>query len=179
MSIAVRSARSVATMVVAPPAPASLAWHVFVLFDTGGRRVITEGRKDYDPARDISVEPIQGTRHDARKVSVPLSGDFVMSVAVSKQLHVDGFGLFISRRGNAHGFSWEWFDRADATLFQKRQGNSRVTVTVHRTRGTEELACVEFVDDVALRYLDDITKPPGTHTHEVVIRKGSLFKLTA
>ena len=178
MSIAVRSARSVATLVVAPPAPASLAWQVFVLFDTGGRRVITEGRKEYDPERDIIVEPIRGTRHDARKVSVPFSGDFVMSVAVSKQLHVDGFGLFISRRGNAHGFSWEWFDRAGATLFQKRQGNSRVAVTVHRTFGAEELASVEFLDDVALRYLDDITKPPGTHTHEAIILKGSIFKLT-
>jgi hypothetical protein len=179
MSIAVRSARSVATMVVAPPAPASLAWHVFVLFATGGRRVITEGRKDYDPARDISVEPIQGTRHDARKVSVPLSGDFVMSVAVSKQLHVDGFGLFISRRGNAHGFSWEWFDRADARIFLKRQGHSRVAVTLRRSFGCEELESVEFLDDVALRYLDDITKPPGTHTHEVVVGKDSVFKLTA
>lgn len=177
MSIAVRSARSVATLVVAPPALASLAWQVFVLFETGGRKVITEGRKDYDPARDIIVEPIVGTRHDARKLSVPLSADFMMSVAVSKQLHVDGFGLFISRRSNAHGFSWEWFDRAGASLFQKRQGNSRVAVTVHRARGAEELACVEFLDDVALRYLDDITKPPGMHTHEVIIRSGSIFKL--
>ena len=177
MSIDVRSATSVRTMVMAPPAPASLAWQVFALFETGGRRVINEGRKDYDPARDIIVEPIRGNRHDARKVTVPLGGDFVMSVAVSKQLHVDGFGLFIGRRGNAHGFSWEWFDRADARTFLKRQGRSRLAVTLGSSFGCEELESVEFLDDAPLRYLDDITQPPGTHTHEVIIREGSVFKL--
>jgi hypothetical protein len=179
MSIDVRSARSARTLVMAPPAPASLAWQVFALFETGGRNVINEGHKDYDPARDTIVEPIRGNRHDARKVSIPLGGDFVMSVAVCKQLHVDGFGLFIGRRGNAHGFSWEWFDRVDAKIFLKRQGNSRVEVTLRRSFGWEELAGVEFLDDVALRYLDDITKPPGRHTHEVIVRKDSVFKLTA
>ena len=53
-----------------------------------------------------------------------------------------------------------------------------MAATIHRSVGCEELECVEFLDDVALRYLDAITKPPGTHTHEVVIRKGSVFKLT-
>jgi hypothetical protein len=179
MSIDVRSARSVRTMVMAPPAPASLEWQVFALFETGGRNVINEGRKDYDPARDLIVEPIRGNRHDARKVSVLLGADFVMSVAISKQLHIDGFGLFIGRRGNAHGFSWEWFDRADAKIFVKRQGNSRVAATLRRSFGGEELEAVEFLDDVALRYLDDITKPPGSHTHEVIVRRDSVFKLTA
>jgi hypothetical protein len=166
-------------MVMAPPAPASLAWQVFVLFETGGRRVINEGRKDYNPARDLIVEPVRGNRHDARKISVPLGGDFVLSIAVSKQFHVHGFGLFVGRRGNAHGFSFEWFDRADARIFLKRQGHSRVAVTFRRSFGFEELDSVEFLDDVALRYLDDITKPPGTHTHEIVVGKDSVFKLTA
>ena len=173
------STRSVATLVAPPEAPPSVAWKIVVLFATGGRSVMSEGRKVYDPKQDIIVEPIRVARPDARKVSVPLSNDFVMSVAVSKQRQVEGFGLFISRRGNAHGFSWEWFDRFGESLFHKRQGNSRVKVTIQKSFGYQELESVEFLDDVALRYLDDITQPPGMHTHEVVIRAGSVFKLTA
>jgi hypothetical protein len=170
-------ARTVATLVVPPAAPASLAWKVVVLFDTGGSRVLSEGRKAYDADHDILVEPVRGASHDARTVSIPLSCDFVMSVGVCQQVRVDGFGLFISRRGNAHGFSWEWFDRAGRTIFEKRQGCSRVAVNVRRSGGYEELESMEFVDDVALRYLDHLAKPPGTHTHEVIVRKGSIFRL--
>ena len=171
------SARSVATLVAPPVASPSVAWKITVLYATGGRGVISEGRKVYDAKQDIIVEPIRVARPDARKVSVSLSSDWVMSVAVSKQVQVDGFGLFIGRRGNAHGFSWEWFDRAGASLFLKRQGQSRVAVAMQKSFGYEELESVEFMDDVALRYLDDITRPPGTHTHEVIIRAGSVFKL--
>ena len=172
-----RSARSVATMVAPPVASPSVAWKIVALFATGGRGVISEGRMAYGAEHDVIVEPIRGARLDARKVSVSLSRDFVMSVAVSKQVQVDGFGLFISRRGNAHGFSWEWFDRAGESLFYKRQGNARVAAAVRKSPGCEELESIEFLDDVALRYLDDITQPPGTHTHEVIIRAGSVFKL--
>lgn len=171
------SARSVATLVAPPVSSPSVAWKIVMLFATGGRGVMSEGRKAYGSEHDVVVEPVRGARPDARKVSVPLSSDFVMSVAVSKQLQVDGFGLFISRRGNAHGFSWEWFDRAGESLFYKRQGNARVAVAVMKSLGYEELESIEFLDDVALRYLDDITQPPGTHTHEVIIRAGSVFKL--
>jgi len=42
--------------------------------------------------------------------------------------------------------------------------------------GYEELESVEFLDDIVLRYQDDMRKPPGTHTHEVLVRKGSVFR---
>lgn len=173
-----RSVRSVAALVPPPMATPSIAWTIVALFDTGGRGVMGEGRKAYGTEHDVFVEPIRNARPDARKVSLLLSRDFVMSVAVSKQVYVEGFGLFISRRGNANGFSWEWFDRAGESIFHKRQGNSRVAVTIHRSSGYQEIESIEFLDDVTLRYLDDITQPPGTHTHEVIIRAGSVFKLT-
>ena len=46
-----------------------------------------------------------------------------------------------------------------------------------KTATYEELESVEFLDDIALRYLDDMAKPPGTFTHELVIRKGSVLRL--
>ena len=57
------------------------------------------------------------------------------------------------------------------------QGPGRLSVTIKKGPGYEELEAVEFLDDVVLRYLDDMSKPPGTHTHEVVVRKGSLLRV--
>ena len=57
------------------------------------------------------------------------------------------------------------------------QGNGRVVVQVKRQGEAEELKSVEFLEDVTLRYLDDMSKPPGTVTHEVLIKKGSILAL--
>jgi hypothetical protein len=36
---------------------------------------------------------------------------------------------------------------------------------------------VEFLDDIVLRYLDDMAKSPGRHTHEILIKKGSVLRV--
>jgi hypothetical protein len=50
-----------------------------------------------------------------------------------------------------------------------------VAVRTTRTADGEELASVEFFEDVPLLYLDDTRRPPGAYSHEVVIRKGSVL----
>lgn len=102
---------------------------------------------------------------------------FALSASVYREARLDGFGLFIYRRGDDKGFSWEWFDREHGDVFLKRQGSGRLSVRVKQGADFEELESAEFLDDVMLRYLDDMAKPPGTHTHEVLIRKGSVFRV--
>ena len=42
----------------------------------------------------------------------------------------------------------------------------------------EELLAVEFLDDVTLRYVDDMFRhSPGESTHEILVRKGSVLRL--
>ena len=169
----VQSRRVVTT--AAPPAhEESIRWRVVRLLELGGRQVIAAGEQTYDPYRDVAVKAVKGSVVDARTVSLPLGHGFALSLSVCKT-PLDGFGLFISRPADAHGFSWEWFDRDGVVVFQKRQGRGRVTVEVIRGPGYEELAAVEFLDEIVLRYLDDIRKPPGTISHEIVIGKGSVF----
>ena len=173
-----RKSRLVVTA-VAPPAPAkSVSWRVIQLLELGGRRVLAEGERTYQPHRDIIVKPVRSSAVDARTVSLPLNNGFALSVSVAK-VPLVGFGLFISRPADANGFSWEWFDRDRGPVFERRQGHGRVSVEVTRGPGYEELAAVEFLDEVVLRYLDDIRKPPGAYSHEIAICRGSVFTFGA
>ena len=174
MSTRFVQARRVVVTVAPPGLEQSIRWRAVRLLELGGRHVIAEGELTYDPYRDVAVKPVRGSMVDARTVSLPLGHGFSLSVSVCKT-PLDGFGLFISRAADAHGFSWEWFDRDGVAVFQKRQGDGRVTVDVNRGPGYQELAAVEFLDEIVLRYLDDIRKPPGSFSHEIVIGKGSVF----
>ena len=167
--------RRVVTSVAPPPTLEVVSWRVLQLLHLGGRRVVTEGERTYEPHRDILINPVKGSVVDARTLSLPLSHGFSLSVSVAKT-PLDGFGLFISRPADANGFSWNWFDRTRGLQFAKRQGQGRVMAGVQRGHGYEELCSVEFLDEVVLRYLDDIRKPSGTFSHEIVIGKGSVFK---
>ena len=165
--------RRVGTM-VAPSAEESIHWRVVRLLELGGRQVMAAGERTYHPTRDVAVKVVKGSPVDARTVSLPLGHGFDLSVSICKT-PLAGFGLFISRPADA-GFSWEWFDRDGVSVFQQRRGRGRVTVDVTRGPGYEELAAVEFLDEVVLTYLDDIRKPPGTCSHEIIIGKASVFK---
>lgn len=160
---------------VAPPSPLEfVSWRVFQLLHLGGRRVVAEGERAYAPRRDVVVKPVWNSPVDARTLSLPLSHGFALSVTVAKT-PLEGFGLFISRPADANGFSWEWFDRGRGIVFEKRLGGGRVRVDVRRGPGYEELAGIEFVEDVVLKYLDDIRKPLGTVSHQIIIGRGSEF----
>lgn len=175
MSTRFEQPRRVVTAVAPPAREESIRWRVVRLLELGGRQVIDAGERTYHPDHDVAVKPVKNSVFDARTVSLPLGQGFALSVSVCK-IPLDGFGLFLSRPADGHGFSWEWFDREGAAVFRKRQGDGRVTVDVTRGPGYEELAAVEFLDEIVLRYLDDIRKPPGTISHEIVIGKGSVFK---
>jgi hypothetical protein len=52
-------------------------------------------------------------------------------------------------------------------------------VAVIAEKGLVELAAVEFLDDITLRYTDDMCcHEPGAHTHEFVVARGSVFRVT-
>jgi hypothetical protein len=155
-----------------------VTWEAAVIGGPGGRKVLARGVKTYSPAKDIIVR--EGGGRDGRpswSKSLLLDDTFALSASVYREQSLDGFGLVIYRKGDQNGFSWEWFTRDKGNVFQKLQGTGRVSVGVKKGTGYEELDSVEFLDDIVLRYLDDMAKPPGTHTHEVVVRKGSVFKL--
>ena len=157
----------------------TVAWEAFALVGPG-RQLLGKGVKSYVPGKDIVVEE-QAPRRDgaaAWSKSLLLNDTFALGASVHREPLLNGFGLVIYRRGDANGFSWEWFEREQGAVFRRLQGTGRVSVSIKKGAGYEELEVVEFLDDIALRYLDDMSKPPGTHTHEVVIGKGSVLKVS-
>jgi len=156
----------------------TVSWEATAVGRPGVRQVLGHGVKEYSPAKDIIVREGRG-RDGARTWSKSLLLDdrFALSASVYREPRLEGFGLTIDRKGDENGFSWEWFDREKGETFQKLQGQGRVLVHVTKGPGYEELQSVEFLDDIVFRYLDDMAKPPGTHTHEVLVRKGSVLRL--
>src|SRR5688500_5979220 len=130
--------RRVVTTVAHPAPPKGVSWRVIQLMELGGRRVLAEGERTYQPHRDVIVKPVRAGAVAARTVTPPLTTGCALSVSVARGQLV-GFGLFISRPADANGFNWEWFDRERASVFEKREGHGRVTVDVTRGPGYEEL----------------------------------------
>jgi hypothetical protein len=155
----------------------SVTWETKTI-GQGGTTPIAKGVKTYSPAKDIIVR--DGPNKDGAPSwvkSLVLDENFAIGASVHREQPLTGFGLMVFRRGDRDGFSWEWFDKANGSTFTKLQGSGRVAVKVKRQGEAEELTSVEFLEDVTLRYLDDMSKAPGTVTHEVVIRKGSVLAL--
>ena len=115
--------------------------------------------------------------HDQRITH--LFGKYELEADVYRESRLDGFGLVINEQGNPNGFSWNWFDRDRDDVFVKRRGSGRVKVTTAKVGGMIELAAVEFLDDIMLRYTDQMGRQaPGEHTHEIVITKGSVLRVS-
>lgn len=167
-----------AAMSCSVAAAESLTWETKSI-GQGGPTPIGKGIKTYSPAKDIVVRdgPPEKEGEPSWVKSLVLDENFAIGASVHREQPLTGFGLMVFRRGDRDGFSWEWFDKVSGFTFAKLQGNGRVVIQVKRQGEAEELKSVEFLEDVTLRYLDDMSKPPGTVTHEVLIKKGSILAL--
>jgi len=141
----------------------------------GERETIAEGTRNYTHD-DIQIET--GPAPNAKNWTKTLSIDhgFSIGASVYREPKIDGFGLWMRKNGG--GFSWEWFDLEKKDIFRKRQGKGRVKVQFKSIEGEQELASIEFLDDVTFR-LDTLWFIPFWHkdTHNLLVRKGSVLWL--
>ena len=106
----------------------TVTWEAVALSQQRG--LLDKGTKSYLPSRDIIVRK-EGQGRGGRPAwskSLPLSDTFAVGASVYQESKLDGFGLFVSRRGDQRGFSWEWFERESGSTFRKLQGQGRVSV---------------------------------------------------
>jgi hypothetical protein len=169
----------VAVMVVGPLAQAETVSYRLSTTGSLGRAVLAEGTKTYSPDSDIEIEtsgPTDAPTGWSKRLE--LSQGFKLEAYVTREPALDGFGLVVTSPASPDDFSWNWFDRESGAVFTKRRGTGRLRVAERKVGELVELETVEFLDDVALTYRDNRqAKTPDERTHELLIKKGSVFRM--
>jgi hypothetical protein len=162
----------------------TIGYEIYELQDGDVRKLVSKGVREYSPEEVEVTEHTLGTAHFWSK-ELRVNSGFSAGATVQRHRNVEGFGLWLKKtdgwiaRLAGGGFSWEWFDNESGTVYRKRQGSGRVRVAFAQTSDSEEIAAVEFLEDVTLR----VKAQPffffsDRVTHQMVIAKGSVLKFS-
>ena len=163
----------------------SISFEVYEVSGKTSRSLLTKGTRDYT-VRDIVVEEHKSgdTRWWSKELAV--ASGFSIGASIFQEKDLTGFGLSLRDRSSfmgrisLGGFSWDWFDRESGDIYRKLQGSGRVRVTLVLSQPFQEIATIEFLEDVTLRVM---SRPWFLYflfkddTHHMLIRKGSVLRL--
>lgn len=172
----------------------SVHYAAYKLLPGGQKELVAQGTRDYSSAKDIQPDTrclCQST--DEPNLSLSLFGGYFLEVGPATDDPSTGFSLMIAD-GSRQSFSWNWLSpphrlpwliawlfgeqTEPADIFVQRQTGGRVRVVTRTVGGRTQLESVEFLDDVALNFTDDMTlHPADVDSHEFVILKGSTLRL--
>ncbi len=147
----------------------SLRYAAFRL-EGAARTLIAEGTCIYSPATDIQAT--ENGRNSSRRLV--LFDPFELEVRFEKGF-VDGFGLAILSRKHRDSFSFNWFERDQGDVFVKTRQKKSGRLRVAFRSGVP--ATIEFLDDITLRFTDNLQSHHDDHTHEFVIASGSVLRV--
>ena len=144
----------------------------------GEPRLVAEGKRVYSHDEIRSTPgPVAGITNWSRTLAI--ANGVEIGASVYRESKTDGFGLWIHKDGQ--GFSWEWFTRESDQVFRKLQGPGRLKVRFARIGQLEELAEIEFLDDVTLRvntlWFTTFIPFLNQESDHLVVRKGSVLWL--
>src|SRR5262245_6414837 len=162
-----------------PAAAEAVRYQIYEIQADGARKLLAEGVREYSPSKDIEI--IKRDHGDGRIIwwkRLHLTRGYELEATVARDKTLDVFALVINERGNQAGFALNAFKRTDADVFVQDRGQGRVKASYKRGRGYVELAGVKFLDDVIFNYTKDMRRhQPGSRTHEIIIAKGSVFRV--
>lgn len=165
-------------LLIAPSAYAeTFRYKLYELSDSGNRILLAADAVEYT-LRDIRVSAHrkQSNRETYWQKSLRLQKNFMVSAMITREQQLKGFGLQVTNSREPLGFSWEWFNRAEAEEFEKLQGGTRVRVGIRQIGDKVELAVIEFLEDTVLRFQKNILLDNHRKTHEVHVEKGSVLR---
>jgi hypothetical protein len=150
----------------------SLDYEIYALKSGRNRELLASGTIKSDGK---NVKSIEGSLFGETfwQKDVPLWKDWFVGASVYREKNLTGFGIWFGNKDG--GFSWNWFTRESGRTYRKLQGEGRVEVTFAPTEEYEELVAVEFLDDVTLT--GNFGWLPFADTHQLIIKKGSVFRL--
>ncbi len=157
----------------------SFTYELFTI-QSSPRTLITQGTKAYS-REDTEVTEETGLGQKFLQKQLRLGNGYIVGLSDHRDALLDGLGCWLKRDPSPMeadpypGFSWEWFNRTDGDVFAKLQGGGRIKVTTRTVSGAQLISRVEFLDDVTFRMSAKREALPGTHTHEMLIRRGSVL----
>lgn len=157
----------------------SISYSIYSL--AGAKRtLLVTGSLEYGPY-DLEVRPIGKRRVPTRwESAVTLEEGYHVGILAKPGKETQGLGLWVRNDGNITGFSWEWFRPEKGDVFAKLQGTGRLRVHYTEEAGAVRMSSVEFLDDIELRFQQDICRSqPGEHTHVVAVAKGSVLSVAS
>jgi hypothetical protein len=143
----------------------TLSYEAFAVGANGARKRLGESTREYRPGADVLVEH---TRENVWDKSLQLDYGLKIAVDVYPNEQLTGFGLVLAKDDS--GFSWEWFNREQGSIFRKLLGGGRVKAEIE---GPGELVSIEFLDDISLK----CEEQASGISHEVRVKKGSVLRL--
>jgi hypothetical protein len=156
----------------------SITFEIFSV-ENGGRNLLHSGSRTYSN-KDfvVSREERSGRFYGVRK-ALELHNGFSVQLIDTLDQQVTGFGLSVVHLplgSHPNGFSWEWYTGSGSGEFVKLQGGTKIRLRFHGEPALQEIHSIEFLEDVVLRYEENIrceqTEGP---THLVVIKGGSVL----
>jgi hypothetical protein len=161
----------------------TIIFEIYALPKDGQQQLLAKGKKDYT-LKDVQVyeHRFVGPQHWTKEL--PIAQQFYIGGSIYREPTLSGFGLWIKRKPewfefwSDGGFSWEWFSsRQPNNVYRKLQGKGQVRVAMVQGTGYEEIASVEFLEDVTMRLSDH---PwfffSDRKTHHITIGKGSVLR---
>jgi hypothetical protein len=161
----------------------SISFEIFALEGTE-KRLLASGEKQYS-VNDTLVSGSAGLGQSFMSKELALGNGFSVGLSDHGGLKQDGIGFWLRRNPSPmetdkyEGFSWEWFNRSNGSVFKKLQGKGEIRVATQRVGNNEFIVRVEFLDDMVFRMNAKRHGKPGEETHHMTIKKGSVLVFPA
>ncbi|WP_440221761.1 hypothetical protein ACQQ2N_11730 [Dokdonella sp. MW10] len=144
------------------------------------RVLLASGSKQYSAADfDVSREERGGRAYGTRKV-LELHDGFGVGI-LDTYKNAGGFGLTVEHLpvgSHPNEFSWEWYDPTTGNEYVKRQGRTKIAVTLEGLPVASEVRTIRFLEDAEFRYTADTCCDDGGKgsTHVLRILAGSVLE---
>lgn len=163
---------------VSPTFAETFSYELYAL-EAAGPRLVNSGTREY--SAEGSVVTARPRDPKILDKELPLGNGYVVGLSDHGDSRLTGIGFWLRRVPSLMevspypGFSWEWFDLVGADLFEHRQGEGRIRIQTRTLGGRVLVERVEFLNDMTFQMNARPDGTPGTYTHELRIKKGSVL----
>ena len=137
--------------------------------------VLASGERKYTVS-DVEVE--ERTSKEGQQFwskTLALTAEWAIGAHVTRDAPEDGFGIYVRGVSASRSFSWNWFTPESQGVYRHIKCGARVNAEFRQLGAESELRQMEFIDDTTLTFQADLMHRSQGHSHELIVRKGSIL----